>query len=144
MAKKPGIGNAIAVGDTNLTVLAVGATFSGQLVSDGIVKIEGRVVGSVRATKQVLVARGGVIDGDVIAAEAIVGGEVRGGIYAERRTEIQTNSVINGDIVTQSLVVHEGGEVNGFVSMGNPEVVRERAKEAEQKSQEPRLVAEGA
>jgi cytoskeletal protein CcmA (bactofilin family) len=136
-------------GDTTLSVIATGATITGELESNGIVKIEGRVVGSVRAAKQVLVAKGGFIDGDIITDEAIVGGEVHGGIYAERRTEIQADSKISGDIVTQSIVVHEGGEVNGYINMGNSETVRERAKEVDaargrndRKKPEPRLVAE--
>jgi cytoskeletal protein CcmA (bactofilin family) len=137
-----------ATGETTLSVIAVGATITGELESNGIVKIEGHVVGSVKAVRQVLVAKGGVIDGDIFTDEAIVGGEVRGGIYAERRTEIQADSKISGDIVTQSVVVHEGGEVNGYINMGNPETVRERAREADARDrtdgalQEPRLVAE--
>jgi cytoskeletal protein CcmA (bactofilin family) len=137
-----------SMGGTSLSVIAVGATITGELESDGIVKIEGRVVGSVKAARQVLIAKGGVIDGDILTDEAIIGGEVRGGIYAERRTEIQADSKISGDIVTQSIIVHEGGEVNGYINMGNPETVRERAKEAdargrgEAKPLEPRLVAE--
>lgn len=137
-----------ASGETTLSVIAVGATITGELESDGIVKIEGRVVGSVKAVRQVLVAKGGVIDGDIFTDEAIIGGEVHGGIYAERRTEIQADSKISGDIVTQSIVVHEGGEVNGYINMGNPETVRKRAMEADARErparqlQEPRLVAE--
>lgn len=137
-----------AAGETTLSVIAVGATITGQLESNGIVKIEGRVVGSVKAVRQVIVARGGVIDGDIFTDEAIIGGEVHGGIYAERRTEIQADSKISGDIVTQSIVVHEGGEVNGYISMGNPETVRKRAREAyageqpDTQLQEPRLVAD--
>lgn len=134
-------------GGTTLSVIAVGATITGELDSNGIVKVEGRVVGCVRAARQVLVARGGVIEGDIFTDEAIIGGEVNGGIYAERRTEIQADSTISGDIVTQSIVVHEGGEVNGYINMGNPETVRERAREAAERrhaeiSHEPRLVAE--
>ncbi len=133
-------------GETTLSVIAVGATITGALESNGIVKVEGRVVGSVKATRQVLVAKGGVIDGDILTDEAIIGGEVKGAIFAERRTEIQTDSKIDGDIVTQSIVVHEGGEVNGYINMGNPEAVRERARKAGAldggEPTEPRLVAE--
>ena len=57
----------------------------GDISADGVVKIEGTVVGTVQAAKQVLVAKGGEVEGDVVSREAIIGGEVRGGIYAEER-----------------------------------------------------------
>ena len=93
----------------------------GELITDGVVKIEGIVVGTVRAEQQVLVAKGGTVDGDIHTQEAILGGEVRGAIYAAQRVEVQATSVVQGDIATQRIVVHEGGEVNGRVKMGEPE-----------------------
>jgi len=82
------------------------------------VKVEGTVVGTVRAGRQVLVAKGGTVEGDVMAREAIIGGEVRGSIHADERVEIQTASVVHGDIATKRLLVQEGGEINGVVRMG--------------------------
>src|SRR6266513_1197304 len=85
---------------------------------DGVVKIEGSVNGTVRAAKQVLVARGGEVDGDVVSREAIIGGDVRGAIYAEERVELQATSVVHGDVHTKRLLIQEGGEINGVLRMG--------------------------
>jgi len=90
----------------------------GDLSSDGVVKVEGTVVGTVRASRQVLVAKGGVVEGDIVTREAIIGGEVRGGIGAEERVELQATSVVHGDITTKRLFVQEGGEINGVIRMG--------------------------
>jgi len=89
-------------------------------VTDGVVKIEGTVVGTVRAEQQVLVAKGGLVEGDIHTREAVLGGEVRGAILAHERVEVQATSVVHGDIGTQRIMVHEGGEVNGHVKMGDP------------------------
>lgn len=105
-------------GTDTLTVIAQGTTFTGEIISDGIVKVEGVVSGVVRATRQVLVARGGLVDGDIFTREANVGGEIKGTIHAEERVELQAESVVHGDITTQRMLIHEGGEVNGFVKMG--------------------------
>jgi cytoskeletal protein CcmA (bactofilin family) len=101
----------------------------GELVTDGVVKIEGTVVGTVRAEQQVLVAKGGMVEGDIHTREAVLGGEVRGAILAHERVEVQATSVVHGDIATQRIVVHEGGEVNGHVRMGDPRVASERDEE---------------
>jgi cytoskeletal protein CcmA (bactofilin family) len=104
--------------EPGLSVIAVGTRVEGDLTSDGVIKVEGTVVGTVRAAHQVLVAKEGVIEGDVYTREAVLGGEVRGTIVADERVEVQSTSVVNGDIVTRRLAVHEGGEVNGHIRMG--------------------------
>ena len=107
-------------GDAALTIIAAGTTVTGEVHSNGVVKVEGEVVGTVGAERQVLVARGGRVEGDVRTRDAVLGGEVHGAVVAHERVEVQTGSVVNGDITTQRLVVQEGGEVNGQVNMGEP------------------------
>lgn len=107
-------------GEAALTIVAQGARFEGTLDCRGVIKVEGIVVGTVRADRQVLVARGGLIEGDVQSREAVIGGEVRGGVQASERIEIQEGAVVHGDIVTKRLAVVEGGEVNGNITMGEP------------------------
>jgi cytoskeletal protein CcmA (bactofilin family) len=104
-------------GEFGLTIVASGTSVTGDVESDGIVKVEGVVVGAVRAERQVLIARGGRVQGDVVSAEAVLGGVVQGSVTARERVEVQTGSVVNGDIVTDRLIVQEGGEVNGTVQM---------------------------
>lgn len=120
--------------EPGLSVIAPGMRVEGELLTDGVVKIEGTVVGSVRAEQQVLVAKGGVVEGDIHTREAILGGEVRGSILAHERVEVQASSVVHGDIATQRIVVHEGGEVNGHVRMGDPRTMAEREEEGEKKT----------
>lgn len=112
-----------------LSVIAPGMRVEGEMVTDGVVKIEGTVVGTVRAEQQVLVAKGGLVEGDIHTREAVLGGEVRGGILAHERVEVQATSVVHGDIATQRIIVHEGGEVNGHVRMGDPRVPPDRDEE---------------
>lgn len=105
-------------GVPGLSIIGAGMRVVGDIAADGVVKIEGSVSGTVRAAKQVLVARGGEVEGDVVSREAIIGGEVRGAIYAEERVELQATSVVHGDVHTKRLLVQEGGEINGVLRMG--------------------------
>ncbi|HXQ28457.1 MAG TPA: polymer-forming cytoskeletal protein [Gemmatimonadales bacterium] len=104
--------------ESTLSIIGTGMRVVGDITADGVVKIEGTVVGTVRAGRQVLVAKGGEVEGDVIAKEAIIGGEVRGTVVAQERAEIQSSSVIHGDVTCKRLLVQEGGEINGVVRMG--------------------------
>lgn len=126
--KKDGGKESATRGEPALTIIATGTRVEGEIASEGIVKIEGVVHGTVRAQRQVLVARGGLIEGDVVTKEAVLGGAVKGGVVAEERVEVQTGSVVTGDIATERLIVQEGGEVNGHVRMGNPKEMAQRPK----------------
>lgn len=120
-------GGRAAARDSNLSIIATGMRVVGEIASDGVVKVEGEVEGTVRAERQVLIAKDGVIEGDVYTREAIIGGSVIGSVYADERVEVQPQSVVRGDIVTQRLVVQEGGEVNGNVQMGHPKALQQPA-----------------
>lgn len=101
-----------------LSIVAVGMTVRGDIESNGTVKVEGTVEGHVQAKNQVLVAKGGVVDGDIDAREAVVGGQANGAIRALERVEIQSGATVNGDITTRRISVAEGGSLNGLIRMG--------------------------
>jgi cytoskeletal protein CcmA (bactofilin family) len=99
------------------SVIAAGLKIVGDVETAGVLKIEGTVQGSIRGARQVVVGRTGVVQGDVQAEEVVLGGRVVGTVTASERVEIQSNSVIEGDIHTRSIVVFEGGLLNGNVRM---------------------------
>jgi len=116
-----------ARGDAALTIIAPGTRVVGEIESTGVVKVEGAVAGTVRAERQVLIAREGTVDGDVVGTEVIVGGKVDGAVTATDRVEVQTGAVIHGDVTAKRLIVQEGGEVNGIVKMGGQSGAAESA-----------------
>lgn len=100
-----------------LSIVGPDLVITGDLETAGVVKVEGRITGSLRAGQQVLVAAGAVIDGDLHTREAVVGGTVHGAIHAVDRVEVQPQAVVEGDITTRNLSIQEGGRVNGVVTM---------------------------
>jgi cytoskeletal protein CcmA (bactofilin family) len=114
--------------EVGLSIIGMGMRVVGDIMAEGVVKVEGVVAGTVRAGRQVLVAKGGEVEGDIITREAIVGGEVRGSIQADERVEIQATSVVHGDITTKRLLVQEGGELNGILRMGEAAATLEATK----------------
>jgi cytoskeletal protein CcmA (bactofilin family) len=100
-----------------LSIIAAGMTVRGDIDSNNTVKIEGTVSGNVHARQQVLVAKDGVVQGDIEAREAIVGGSVEGSISALERVEVQAGATVTGDITTKRISVAEGGSLNGVIRM---------------------------
>ncbi len=116
-------------GGNTLSIIAAGTRIDGDIETDGVIKIEGRVEGSIRAGRQVLVGRQGEVHGNVTTREAVIGGKVQGSIIASERLEVQGTSTIIGDISTKTIAVIEGGRINGTVRIAD---AKEVASEEEQ------------
>jgi cytoskeletal protein CcmA (bactofilin family) len=99
------------------SIIASDMTVVGDLETEGVVRVEGRVRGTVRVGQQVLVAAGAVIEGDLHTQEAVVAGQVSGTIMARERVELQATAVVSGDIHTPRIAIVEGARVTGEVKM---------------------------
>jgi cytoskeletal protein CcmA (bactofilin family) len=99
------------------SIIASDMTVIGDLETDGVVRIEGRVRGTVRVGSQVLVASGAVIEGDLHTQEAVIAGQVSGAIHARERVELQASALVAGDILTPRISIIEGARVSGEVKM---------------------------
>jgi cytoskeletal protein CcmA (bactofilin family) len=104
-------------GEAMLSIIASGMRIVGDIESVGVIKVDGHIDGSVSGARQVLIARGGAIHGNVHADEIVIGGLVAGAVVATERLELQETAVVNGDIETTSIVVLEGAKINGSVRM---------------------------
>ena len=99
------------------SIIASDMTVIGDLETEGVVRIEGRVKGTVRVGAQVLVAAGANIEGDLHTQEAIIAGNISGAIHARERVELQATAVVSGDILTPRISIVEGAQVTGEVKM---------------------------
>jgi cytoskeletal protein CcmA (bactofilin family) len=99
------------------SIIASDMTVIGDLETEGVVRVEGRVRGTVRAGTQVLVAAGAVIEGDLHAQEAVIAGQVSGAIHARERVELQATALVAGDVLTPRISIIEGARITGEVKM---------------------------
>ena len=97
------------------SIVAKDMTIVGNLETEGVVRIEGRVKGTVRAGAQVLIGQGAQLEGDLHTKEAVVGGDVIGSIHATERVELQPTASVTGNIITPRIAIMEGGKVTGEV-----------------------------
>lgn len=102
-----------------ISIIGPGMRVTGDCDSEGTLRIEGTVEGTVRAAKAVVVGKDGVIDGDIDTQDAVVGGRVTGSILAQSRLELQASCVIEGEIRARRIKLEEGGTINGMVHIGD-------------------------
>lgn len=108
----------------HLSILAQGTRVVGEIECEGIVKIEGRLEGTVRGRDQVLVAPGGVVLGNVHGDEVVIAGRVEGDVTAASRLELRPGGAVHGDVTAPRVAVQEGGELNGRIKMEKPASAR--------------------
>ena len=108
-----------AGGASSMSIIGPGMNIVGDLSTDGKVRVEGRIQGTIRAGKEVIIGKGGEVHGDIVTDQAVVGGVVRGSISAENRLELQASCDIEGMIraKVQHLHMEEGARFNGQVQM---------------------------
>ena len=101
----------------------------GELVTEGTVRIEGAVEGTIQAGKSVVVGRGGEVLGDIFTQDAVIGGRVNGTVTAEHRLELQSTCSIEGDIraPAEHLKLDEGARFSGRIHMAEAEMEPLRA-----------------
>ena len=93
------------------SVVANNMNVLGNIVSDGILDIDGQVDGNVRG-HSVTVRPNGRIRGDLVAQEVFVHGTVDGLIKAENVT-VFASATVRGTIMHESLTIEDGARVDG-------------------------------
>lgn len=124
--KKPEAPQRGSAGEASMSIIGPGMRIVGDLVTEGTVRVEGEIHGTIRATKGVVIGREGLVEGDVHTQDAVIGGRVRGSVVAENRLELQATCDIEGIVHARAQHLHleEGARFNGQVQMLDAEGVR--------------------
>jgi cytoskeletal protein CcmA (bactofilin family) len=103
--------------ETVISIIGPGMKVVGDCLTDGTVRVEGTVEGSIKAGKAVVIGRQGSVTGDIHTQDAVVSGKVNGTLVAESRLELQATCQIEGEVRTRRMQLEEGALLNGTVHM---------------------------
>ena len=99
------------------TMIGEGTVIEGSLIAPHGLRIDGSVNGKVQTNDVLTVGATGVIEAEVFAKSAVVGGKIRGNLQVEDRLELQSNASLIGNLSTRNLVIQEGAQFHGNCSM---------------------------
>ena len=99
------------------TVIAKDLIVTGKLSGEGVVQIEGSVVGEVNLKGYVIVTPTGSVKGPVEADVIRIAGQVEGNLVSHDHVQLERTGTINGDVTTVSFVIENGGRLNGRTTM---------------------------
>ena len=87
----PAVSDGYSVIDAHLSI-------QGDIATDGTVRVDGRIDGTLHRADTLIIGAGGVLIGNVEAREVVVGGELTGDLSVRGRVEIQKTATVRGDI----------------------------------------------
>ena len=96
---------------TQPTVVAADVNFLGNIVSEGVLDIDGKIEGNVRC-KSLTIRKSGIIRGDVFADNVQIFGAVHGMIEA-REVMLHNTAHVEGIVMHETLVIEDGAFVDG-------------------------------
>ena len=99
------------------TLITKGITVSGSIQGHGVIQVEGTIEGEVVLDGAVIVASTGLIKGPVQADTIRIAGHVEGNVVARDHLKLENTGVITGDLTTGSLIIEDGGCLNGRTTM---------------------------
>jgi cytoskeletal protein CcmA (bactofilin family) len=128
----------VANSDGAISIIGPGMRVVGDITTEGTVRIEGEVEGTIRAGKAVVLGQGGVVEGDIYTVDAVIGGTVSGSVVATNRLELQSSCTVTGRLRTlpEHLKLEEGARFTGEVDMSNEGEPLGGIPDAEERPQE--------
>ena len=111
------ISEEIAKGTVN-AFLGEGVRFDGNLIFDGIVRIDGSFYGSIKSNDTLIIADTGNVEATIEVATAKISGTFKGDLYASKKVELYSSANVSGTISSDTLKVEEGVTLNGNIRMG--------------------------
>lgn len=101
--------------------LGVGTSYQGKLQFQGSVRIDGEFSGEVDSEGTLIVGRDAKLIGQFRVGQIVLSGNVQGEIITTTRAVFHKQASFVGKLKTPLLVVEEGAQIEGDVSMGSRE-----------------------
>jgi cytoskeletal protein CcmA (bactofilin family) len=103
--------------ETRIPVLGKTLLFRGELTAEEDVILQGRVEGSIRHARNLIIGTEGSVLGDVYASHLTVEGLVEGDLHCSEAVIVRATAQVRGNIFAPRVGIMEGATFNGRVEM---------------------------
>jgi len=100
------------------TIIGAGTTITGDLASNGDIRIDGVLNGNLTAKAKILIGPDGTVEGDIEGLQADVLGKVVGKIKVKELLHLRGKATLHGDIYAGKLQIEPTVTFNGQCHMG--------------------------
>jgi cytoskeletal protein CcmA (bactofilin family) len=100
------------------SIIGAGTTITGNVQSNGDIRIDGIIKGNLVAKAKILIGADGVIEGDIDGKQADILGKVTGKIKVADLLYLHGKAMVDGDIYAGKLQIEPTASFNGQCHMG--------------------------
>jgi len=92
-------------------------SFEGKMTFEGVFRLEGKFEGEIFESGTLIVGETAAVKGKIGVISIIINGLVEGEVYAKERVEIDSTGKFYGSLFTPTLIIKEGGILEGHCKM---------------------------
>jgi cytoskeletal protein CcmA (bactofilin family) len=107
--------------NTTINLISLGTDITGDIKSNGDIRIDGSLTGNLSTKGKVVVGTTGKVKGEVFCKNSEVAGIVEGKINVGQLLNLKASSKIFGDILTSKLSIEPGAVFSGNCKMSDTE-----------------------
>jgi len=100
------------------TVIGPGTEFEGTIKATGIVRIDGKLAGSIETSGDIIIGDKGEVKADLSGNNVTIAGKLQGNVTSKEKTTILHKGTVVGDITTKNVVIEDGAIFRGRCIMG--------------------------
>lgn len=102
-----------------INLISKGTTITGEIKSEGDIRIDGDLNGNINCTGRVVVGDTGKVVGEIICRNCEIAGYVKGKLQIGELINLKATSTVYGEIATDKLSIEPGAVFSGNCTMGN-------------------------
>lgn len=107
-----------AAESSSINLIGNGTSITGDINSNGDVRIDGALKGNLTISGKLVVGPSGNIEGNVICQNADVSGEIHGTVSVSELLSLKSSAKLLGDIITGKISIEPNATFTGTCNMG--------------------------
>lgn len=119
--------------------IGVGTVITGDINSNGDIRIDGSLTGNLSTKGKVVVGESGTIKGEISCKNSVIEGKIEGKVKVAELLALKATCQITGDLKTSRLAIEPGARFTGNCNMSSntntnvPEQSTQKPKEEEER-----------
>ena len=109
--------NVNEIESTSINTIAAGTSIKGDIKSNGDIRIDGTLTGTVESKGKIVVGTTGNVEGEIICQNGVFSGTVKAKVTVTELLMLLATAKLTGDVMTNKLSIEPGAKFTGNCNM---------------------------
>lgn len=103
--------------NVGINMIANGTIIKGDVKTNGDIRIDGTLTGTIDCKGKIVVGPTGVVEGEIMCQNGVFSGSIKAKVTVSELLTLQATARLLGDIITNKLAIEPGAKFTGHCSM---------------------------